>query len=68
MPKPKAAVDPQKCSPQACEGGLCAAAAVCPRKVMVQDDPYETPFVEMDLCQGCFTCLQACPLKAIRKM
>ena len=68
MPKPKAAVDPQKCSPGVCDSGICAAALVCPRKVMTQENPYEMPFIDMDLCQGCFTCLQACPLKAIRKM
>jgi ATP-binding cassette subfamily E protein 1 len=29
------------------------------------DGPFEQPMIFMDLCQGCWECIEACPLDAI---
>ena len=68
MSKPKAVIDPNKCRPEHCPDGVCLALAVCKKKLLKQDAPYEVPYVDGSLCQSCFDCLKACPLKAIRKL
>ncbi|MDO8491524.1 MAG: hypothetical protein Q7T04_05880 [Dehalococcoidia bacterium] len=68
MPKAKAVVDPDICQPSRCGGGVCLACKECPNKVMRQEEPGDVPYVNLDLCRGCFTCLLACPLKAIKRM
>jgi len=63
-----ATVDYERCSPRQCdpENGICAAVAACPHKVIKQmDGPFEQPMIFMDLCQGCWECIEACPLDAI---
>lgn len=67
MPKPKAIVDPQKCSPASCDSGVCAALAYCNRKVLIQEAAYEIPFVNQTMCNGCLKCLLVCPARAIIK-
>ncbi|MFA4836017.1 MAG: hypothetical protein WC749_08125 [Dehalococcoidia bacterium] len=68
MPKPKAYVDYEKCNPELCPDGICAAAKECKLKVLRQDAPHEAPYTTSAPCKGCFTCLTACPAKAIVKM
>lgn len=65
MPKAMAVVDYQKCRPEQCDRGICAAVPVCPTKTLKQEAPYEVPY-PLGLCRGCSQCALACPLKAIR--
>jgi len=44
--------------------GICAAALVCKRKVLRQEEPYEKPDPPM-MCVGCGDCVQVCPGKAV---
>ena len=68
MPKPKVLLDYSRCDPSQCEGGICAAARVCERKVLRQEKPGDMPDLYPSLCLGCVDCLDACPLGAIRLM
>ena len=61
-----ALVDFDKCRPEKCNGGLCAAAAACPRKLLKQEAPNEIPMTNPSLCRGCGDCARACPAKAIK--
>ncbi len=54
-----------KCQPGSCDGGVCAAAAACPHKLIKQEAPRETPELDPFLCRGCGTCVLACPNKAL---
>jgi len=66
MPNPVAMIDYQKCSPERCDNGVCAAMLECPNKVLRQEAPYEFPFSHPSrFCQGCAKCVQACPFEAI---
>ncbi|MBI2906984.1 MAG: hypothetical protein HYX92_04945 [Chloroflexi bacterium] len=53
-----------RCQPDKCDGGICAAAAACPRRSLRQDAPYEAPMA-MSPCRACGDCVHACPAKAI---
>lgn len=68
MPKPKAFVDVEKCAPTSCHGGVCAAVVSCKHKMLVQEAPYEVPFINISMCNGCLLCLPSCPARAIAKM
>ena len=68
MPKPKVALDYQRCDPSCCDGGVCKAAQVCDRKVLRQEKPGELPDLYPSMCLGCIDCLAACPRDAIRLM
>lgn len=64
-----AVVDYAQCDPEQCdpEKGICAAANSCSYKVMKQiDGPFEPPMVFQDMCMGCWECLEACPLDAVK--
>ncbi|MGC8490721.1 MAG: 4Fe-4S binding protein [Syntrophobacteraceae bacterium] len=66
-----AAVEYEKCDPNGCdpERGRCASASACPRKVMKQiDGPFEQPIVFQDMCMGCWDCIEACPLHAVKSV
>lgn len=65
MPRKTALVVFPKCHPEQCEGGVCAAALACPRKLLKQERPGEIPMTDPALCRGCADCAHACPLKAI---
>ena len=68
MPYPRAAIDYSKCQPDKCSAsGTCAAAAVCPQKVLRQEAPNEFPMSRPSkFCRGCAKCNDVCPFKAIR--
>ena len=67
MPYPRAVIDYQKCQPEKCGNGICAAAAACPQKVLKQEAPFEFPLARPSkLCKGCAKCNDACPAKALR--
>ncbi len=61
-----ALVDFNKCFPENCPSGVCAAALACPRKLLQQEAHYEIPMPDPSLCQGCGDCVRACPSRAIR--
>jgi translation initiation factor RLI1 len=65
MSKPQAVVDYKICCPKKCKDGVCVAAKECKHKVLKQDEPGEGPY-QLGMCQGCGTCVTACPFKAIR--
>jgi len=65
MPKPMALVQYSKCDPAKCPDGICPAKNACTKKVLKQDAPYEKPYRISEMCQGCTTCVSACPLGAI---
>lgn len=60
-----ALVDYNKCEPERCDCGICAAALACSRKLLTQEAPYESPMMDPSPCKGCGDCILACPLKAI---
>ena len=61
--KKMALVDYGRCKPEQCV--TCAAAAVCPHKLIKQEAGSETPMTDPSLCRGCGDCVRACPLKAV---
>jgi translation initiation factor RLI1 len=60
-----ALVDYGRCDPGRCEGGVCTAALACPRRLLSQEEPYETPMTDPFACAGCGDCTRRCALKAI---
>lgn len=66
MPGDRALIKYEKCQPESCDGGICAAAQACTYKVLKQEAAYEMPMMDYLLCLGCGDCTRACPLGAIR--
>jgi len=66
MPKPKAVIDYQECTPERCEGGICQASLFCKHRVIWQEEIYQPPIVFSEKCLSCRDCLEACPQSAIR--
>ena len=62
----RAVINYEKCHPEQCESGICAAALACARKLLKQEASNEMPVMDPFLCLGCGDCLRACPLEAIR--
>jgi translation initiation factor RLI1 len=61
-------IDFEKCDPMVCDpqNGLCHAALACKRKLLVQEEPWESPMLlSIKMCVGCGTCVPACPLAAV---
>lgn len=57
--------DPRQCDPGE---GACAAAKACKHRVIKQiDGRFKQPMVFQDMCQGCWDCLEACPLGAVQR-
>ncbi len=65
MLRKMALVNYNACDPEKCDGGSCAAALACPRRVLKQEAPREIPVTDPFLCRGCGDCVIACPLRAI---
>jgi translation initiation factor RLI1 len=65
MFKKMAVVDYRACRPEQCEHGVCRAAQACPRKVLKQESPYESPDALATMCVGCGLCAAACLVKAV---
>ena len=66
MPGKMALVNYNQCRPEQCDNGVCAAALACPRKLLKQEAPYETPMPDPALCQACGDCVRACPRQAVQ--
>lgn len=66
MKRKMALLDFQKCRPETCDGGICAASLVCPLKLLQQESPYTIPVPEPSACRACGDCAMACPQKAIQ--
>lgn len=67
-PKLKVTVDYEKCHPERCDKGVCAAVSECPAKLWKQEEPYDLPYPIPGFCQDCSTCVESCPMKAIRML
>jgi len=55
------------CDFKECSDGVYRAKAICEKKVLKQETPFEPPFVNTSLCLGCSKCITKCPSKAIEK-
>jgi len=66
MPTKMALVQYNRCDPEKCDGGICAAALACPHKLLKQEAPYQIPMPDPSICRACGDCVRACPLKAIQ--
>lgn len=66
MPKKVAYLDYEKCRPEVCQEGVCAAAKACDKKLLKQEQPYEPPMAYSSRCLGCSKCVLVCPLNAIK--
>ncbi len=67
-PKLKVAVDYGKCQPERCDKGVCNAVVQCPNKLWKQEEAYDLPYPIPGFCEECGTCVESCPLKAIRML
>ena len=67
-PKLKVAVDYEKYHPERCDKGVCAAVLECPTKLWRQERPYDLPYPISGFCQDCGTCVESCPLEAIKML
>jgi heterodisulfide reductase subunit A-like polyferredoxin len=66
LAKKMALVDFNKCKPEQCAGGVCAAAAACKLKLLRQERPYEIPMPDPVSCRVCGDCVRACPRGAVQ--
>ena len=67
MPDKSIIVNYNLCDFKECIDGVCRAKAVCERKVLKQEAPFEPPYVNSGLCLGCNKCIAECHSKAIEK-
>ena len=64
-----ASVNYDVCAPKTCnpEEGRCVCVEACDHKVIKQlDGVFEQPMIFQDMCMGCWDCIEACPLDAIK--
>ena len=61
-----ALVDYNRCQPNECANGVCAAVEACARNLLKQEMPYERPMPSPSICPGCADCVRACPLNAVQ--
>lgn len=61
----KALLDLDRCQPDRCPSGLCAARRLCDVRAIYQPDPYEVPVLDWSRCRACAKCVGACPARAI---
>ncbi len=65
-----ALIDYDLCRPQGCDPdqGICASSKACTHKVLKQiDGRFEPPMIFQDMCMGCWDCIEACPLDAVKR-
>jgi ferredoxin len=62
-----AVIDYNICDFKNCKEGVCLAAADCEKKVLKQEEPFETPYIDASLCSGCNKCISSCPSGAIKR-
>jgi Fe-S-cluster-containing hydrogenase component 2 len=48
---------------RACE--KCSAVKICKPRAIVQPDPGESPYLDIERCRDCNVCIEACPFGAI---
>jgi MinD superfamily P-loop ATPase len=48
---------------QACE--KCSALKICKPRAIIQPDPGEPPYLDIERCRDCAVCMDACPFRAI---
>ena len=48
---------------QACT--TCSALKICKPRAIVQPDPGESPYLDIERCRDCGVCLNECPFGAI---
>jgi Fe-S-cluster-containing hydrogenase component 2 len=48
---------------QACQ--QCSAVRVCKPRAIMQPDPGESPYLDIERCRDCDICMDACPYGAI---
>lgn len=48
---------------QACQS--CSALKICKPRAIMQPDPGESPYLDIERCRDCAVCLNACPFGAI---
>jgi MinD superfamily P-loop ATPase len=48
---------------QACQ--TCSALKICKPRAIVQPDPGESPYLDIERCRDCGVCLNVCPYGAI---
>ncbi|MBC8336923.1 MAG: 4Fe-4S binding protein [Anaerolineales bacterium] len=68
MPRKTVAVNYRACEPEKCEDGICLAALVCEKNILIQEAPYEMPDTKASSCLSCAICVQACPQDAVLVM
>ena len=64
-----ALVDYKICNPKICnpDKGICSSAKACEHKVIKQiDGVFEPPMIFQDMCMGCWDCIEACQLDAVK--
>jgi len=48
---------------QACQ--QCSALKICKPHAIMQPDPGESPYLDIERCRDCGVCMEACPFRAI---
>ena len=43
----------------------CMALKICKPRAIVQPDPGESPYLDIERCRDCCVCMDACPFGAI---
>jgi len=63
-----ARVDFETCDARTCapENGRCAAVEACTKKLLEQDEPYDSPMLlSAVMCVACGDCVRVCRLEAV---